>query len=461
MERIIELRWTCSSCGSRDILGRHKECPSCGSPREKGEMQMDGLSEDADGDGYNDNKTVTDPVLLNLANAGYDWFCLACFAGNTGTASACSGCGAPRSGDARERQAGDPARLEGSTCEHCRRAMVLPGRDCPSCGRSMEASKASPKAPPKAPPKRAPPPPRETLDDEDEGYRPQSSGLMARIGIAAISIGLLVLIGIAISWSMRTHVVIGEVQDMTWSRTIHVEAWTPTTYRDWSDQVTLRPQIEPSNGEGERAGYALVEGSCGQEFFKTEKYACGTDTETYDCSTYHSETERYSDTCYKESTERYSCGETCSSSGNGFAKCRPKTCTRTNRSSYSCTKTRTKRVRDPKTCDRQVTRYCTRPIYKERCEYETQQWVKARAPSLSGHGKDMVWPDAGVGPLERSRREEKYTIRWGYADRDRRDHFEKVVSEQQYVKWDLRQPTYIKLNNLGMVEEFSPNPFPE
>jgi len=444
LERIIELRWTCTSCGSKDILGRNKECPNCGSPREKGEMQMEGLNDDADGDGYNDNTSVVDPKLLSLANAGYDWFCTSCSAGNRGDGDVCSGCGASRSGDARERQVGDTAQLLGSTCEHCRRAMVLPGRNCPSCGRSHNTPRRMPATP--------------SLGVEEEDYSPQKPNSFVRFGIAAVSVGILLLVAAVVFWSTRTKVVVGEVSEMTWTRTVHVDAWTQATMRDWSDQVTLRPETPPVNGQGAQAGYALVPGSCKDEFFKNEKYACGIDVERYDCSTYHTETERYSDTCYSTETERYNCGETCSSSGNGFAKCRTKTCTRTKRNAYSCTKTRTNRVRDPKTCTRDVTRYCTRPIYKERCGYQTQKWEAARAPTLSGQGREPVWPEANVGPLERSSREAKYTVKWVYTYRDRPASFDKILSEADYLGWSPGQPVWIEVNNLGMVTQYSPNP---
>ena len=76
MERIIELKWNCNSCDTKGILGRHKVCPECGSPREKGEMRMDGL--ESNGDGFNAAPSVTEPELVDLAQAGFDWFCTHC-----------------------------------------------------------------------------------------------------------------------------------------------------------------------------------------------------------------------------------------------------------------------------------------------------------------------------------------------------------------------------------------------
>lgn len=33
MGKILEGRWDCSYCGTKGILGRHRECPNCGRPR--------------------------------------------------------------------------------------------------------------------------------------------------------------------------------------------------------------------------------------------------------------------------------------------------------------------------------------------------------------------------------------------------------------------------------------------
>ena len=41
--RIIEGTWTCTSCQTPGILGRHKKCTQCGNPREEtgGESHFD------------------------------------------------------------------------------------------------------------------------------------------------------------------------------------------------------------------------------------------------------------------------------------------------------------------------------------------------------------------------------------------------------------------------------------
>ena len=35
MGRIVEGRWNCQYCQTKEILGRHQSCPNCGRPRDK------------------------------------------------------------------------------------------------------------------------------------------------------------------------------------------------------------------------------------------------------------------------------------------------------------------------------------------------------------------------------------------------------------------------------------------
>ena len=415
MGRVIELRWDCNSCGSMGVLGRHKVCPSCGSPREQGEMRMDGLDDDKDGDGYNDAASVEDPALLELANAGFDWFCPHCRSGNRGDGRECSACGASRDG-----------RPDG--------AEDVPSRAVPT--RKAEDDFFRKQAPPPedwAP--EAPPPDR-------------SRWIFGGAGVL-----FLVFVLTVGWWASRTHDVVGAVARMEWSRTVTVEAWTPEVKREWAHRAQERVETPPVNGAGERSGFIRVPDSCREEHYDDETYQCGTREESYDCSTYH--TESYTDTCYR--TESYRCGETCRDQGNGFARCSPKTCTR--QQSYSCTKTR--RVRDPKTCRREVPRYCERPIYRERCGYLTQKWVGVRTPTLSGTGRDLTWPDPALGPLERSSRGGQYTVTWSYEDDGKPNSFSRGLPEAEYLSWTDGQQVYLKVTRMGTVSDFSPTPIPD
>ncbi len=97
--RIIEGTWTCGECDTQKIKGRHKECPSCGSPREKHEAKFDFGGTTATG--ASTEPTVTDAKGLELARAGRDWVCSYCGASNRGDFDSCVECAAAR-GDAVE-----------------------------------------------------------------------------------------------------------------------------------------------------------------------------------------------------------------------------------------------------------------------------------------------------------------------------------------------------------------------
>lgn len=85
--RILEGTWKCRSCDKDGILGRHKICPECGNPREDAETQFEFGDRPAD---------VSAPELLDLADAGEDWFCVPCSASNRGDVARCHQCGAER-----------------------------------------------------------------------------------------------------------------------------------------------------------------------------------------------------------------------------------------------------------------------------------------------------------------------------------------------------------------------------
>lgn len=417
-DRIIELTWRCTSCGTKDIRGRHKTCPECGSPREKGEMNMDGLNTDRDGDGYNDAATVTDPELLDLATAGYDWFCTHCESGNRGDGAACSNCGAPRYGERKEDHPDLPPR--------------------PKAPKARPISESFPKA-------------RPASFEPEPDFEPRPSGDKQPYWVLGVCVAAILAVFLAV-WANQTHDVTGETSKMEWSRSVTVEAWVPFTERAWQHRASERAEVPPVGGRGERAGYTLVPGSCREEHYEDEKYQCGTREVSYDCSTSH--TESYQGTCTR--SESYTCGETCRDNGNGFATCSPKHCTRS--VSYSCTKTR--RVRDPKTCHRDVPKYCERPIYKDKCTYTSQKWVEVRKPTLSGQGKNMAWPEVSLGALERASRSSEYQVTWVYEDKGKKDTFNRVMPESDYLGWEIGQPVYMKVTRLGAVSEHSATPIP-
>lgn len=373
-------------------------------------MKMDGLDTDQNGDGYNDAESVQAPELLELAHAGFDWFCTHCSSGNRGDDSACANCSAPRYNTSKETYT--PTQPE-------------------------QAKKPEPASKPQPLP----------VPDET----PQLLTLLAAGFV------LLVIAFLCYMFFVKETVHEGHVKYKVWARTSKIEEWTPYTESQWAHRATERTEVKPVGGKGERAGYTLIPGSCVETYYETERYVCGDHQEKYDCSTSHTETESYKTTCTKD--ERYACGETCKDQGNGFAKCSTKYCTRSE--SYSCTKQRTITVKDPKTCSRKVLDYCDRKIYKPKCTYTSQKWVHVRELNTGGSEPPFHWPQVSLTALQREVRSESYTVTWAYTDDGETETFSRDMDPENYKGWKTQQPTWIKLNGLGVVMDYSATPFPE
>lgn len=430
MGRTVELKWRCADCGAEDILGRHKRCPSCGSPREKGEMKMDGLdADDYDASGRNRAATVTDPELLKLAEVGFDWFCTHCESGNRGNGAKCSSCGSTRYGAPEENHPEAPSEPPTDLGEKPQGAKWQTSRP----GVSWRTP---------TPPPPDDPPPRSWFD------RPENKLILLGSG-ALVLLAALITFGV---WAMQTHDVRGAVAGMTWSRTIHSERWTDTTVRLWKHQTTESAEAPPRGGVGGRAGLDLLERTCRSEHFDDERYVCGHHEECKDV--YRTESERYS--CSK--SERYKCGETCRDKGNGFAHCSDKYCTR----NVSDTCTRSKKVFDHKSCH-DVKDYCTRPIMKDKCDYLTQEWHGAGNRDTSGRGRELSWATVTSGDEVRFSYSATYTVAIMYTDSGEPEAYDLVLSDskttlvdaettsREYLAWDVGDTVLLKINNLGGV----------
>lgn len=442
MSRVIELTWNCGDCSAKGILGRHKRCPGCGSPREKGEMKMTGLATDRDGDGYNDAETVTDSALLKLAQAGADWFCTHCGSGNIGDGDRCDSCGSPRYGEAEE----DHPAFKGA------HKKVYPWEE------EWEPKISSPKIL-ESTVRDQPSPFHAAWEGENTGREHRGGAFdWKRVLFVGGGIMLLVLVIGFLIWAFQTHEVMGTVDRMTWSQNTVVQTWTPVDVRLWKHETRERAEIPPVKGSGERAGTQLV-GGCRQEHHHYEKYQCGTRQESYDCSY----SESYSDTCTR--TEQYACGETCRDNGNGFATCTTRYCSR--QVSYSCTKSR----RVPKTCERTVPKYCSRSIEKTRCTYRTQEWTTTRTLPASGVGRETRWPEYDPQPLDRILFTSDYTVFVRYEDRGKEHTYKHkpvpsthrlgerrllsrskaLEAERSYRKWHPGEEVTVIVNNLGGI----------
>lgn len=434
-DRIIELRWKCSECGKIN-LGRHKNCPDgCGSPREKGEMlSMSGLgASDYNAQGYNKASSVTDPALLDLAHAGHDWFCSHCGAGQRGDNDACSACGGPRYNKAAEQL--HPEKWDWRISEHHSAADLHEALDNP------EAIPTKTQKLPRIPrPSRGTTRSHDTLDSTSTvtGLAALVAVIPTILGVLA-GVGILILIVMFLVWAFQTHETQGRIQAMAWKQNTILQRWTDTSMREWRHKTSERSEIPPVGGQGERSGKEIIPGTCRMEHWDDEKYQCGT---TQKCT---------------PKTKRVPNGETCRSTDNGFAKCT----------------TKYKTVPDGETC-KDVPKYCTREIRKDRCDYRVQVWKTVRTAEGYGAGTDTRWPQVEVGLRDRLRFTALYKVEVAYTNNSKSqvhefnpapqtllgslqvyemDVHDAVEAEQAYRQWSVGEVVTLNVDNLGFVHD--------
>jgi hypothetical protein len=212
-KRIIEGKWNCSSCATKEIRGALKECPSCGNPRESGaEMKFEFGSRNADGSVKAD--TVSDQAAIQAAQAGADWFCAFCGTGNGNRAPTCGNCGADRT-------------------------------------------------------EKTPPLPPVKSSSSSDTARPRTGN--NRKWIAA---GLLLVVAGGLFWGSRKHEVQGNVISTHWERRVARETFTRGMQQAWRDEVRLRPARMPIAGAGEDPGAENLR-DCVRKYRKTIQEACG------------------------------------------------------------------------------------------------------------------------------------------------------------------------------------------
>ncbi len=176
---IQEGRWDCRYCGTKGILGRHKQCLNCGRPRPEGVKFY--LPEDA--------PEVTDEKQLAEAEAGADWACEHCGASNSIQNDFCTQCGAAK----------------GSS---------------PTQAVKEYSLSAVPRGGDEAPPPPPPPPP-------PQRKRSHFFGRAVATGALILSVGTGAFVFVA---PKEIPVV---VQGSSWERTVQVEEYKTVTEEGW------------------------------------------------------------------------------------------------------------------------------------------------------------------------------------------------------------------------------------
>ncbi len=401
-ERHIELVWRCSSCKVQN-LGRHIACTGCGNPKddsEEYEMPADPSAV----------ASVTDAGLLAIATGGESWCCRYCESHQRRADGACASCGAS-------------SEEGGATADAASTVASAPG-DTTSAGGHAALPEPFWRGAGYEPPRE---PARFDYSDalDEDRSKPVGEGrarrILGAIALAVLLPAALLLLGVryvkapvpAVRRSLVTHVRVldGNVSSRSWEHRVFVDRWKKVPHQGFAE---LRPtdavDIVPL-GQREHHKERVSAG------FKTETYServsDGSTTETYTAS------ESCGQTC---TSKPKSCRQVCSSSKNGFAKCREEctgggqTCT-----TKTCSVTKTRSVPRYKdvTRTRQVQQWRDEPRYATFYSWKLWQWVEDRRIIRKGGAEAPIWPEPSdllpkeklaEGERERDRRETSYAL---------------------------------------------------
>jgi ribosomal protein L40E len=205
----VELEWTCPSCNARNP-GSAKKCGQCGAP----------MPSDAKFELPAEEQAVVDKDKVAAAQAGPDIYCAYCGTRNASTAKVCRQCGAALA-EGTARQSGG---VLGAFSDKPAPPLV-----CPSCGTQNKPSALKcdkcgavltrPTTPAVAP----------TAASARRGCSPAV--------IAAIVIGLVVLVGAFVLIGGRSRDTVAQVADYGWKRTIAVQVLAPVEREAWRDRL--------------------------------------------------------------------------------------------------------------------------------------------------------------------------------------------------------------------------------
>lgn len=211
----IELHWQCPNCDGINP-GREKSCRGCGAPQ----------PDDVEFKQFSRQELIKDEALLEQAKAGPDIHCAFCGTRNPGSATVCSQCGSDLS-EGTKREAGRVvgAFQEGTgedvKCPSCGSNNPHNALRCSNCGSALQQL--------------------EELEPDGDIHvesKAQSKG-RRKIPVVLIIVFAVICVGaVAIAvLSGRTKPVTGVVDNVTWERSIAIEAFGPVEHDDWYDEL--------------------------------------------------------------------------------------------------------------------------------------------------------------------------------------------------------------------------------
>jgi len=206
---LVELEWVCPNCGNRSP-GPEKKCRSCGKPQPADVAFVQPV----------DRAIITDAETIADASRAPDIHCPYCGARNRADAENCRNCGGSLSGGA-QREAGRVVGAYGDTpiepiaCPACGTQNPGDARRCTKCGAGLV--------------------PGPQL--EEKAAKPQKAAPGCSRTMIVIGIGIVVAVLLFIYLATRTTATVGVVQDVTWQRTIAVEALVPVRREAWLTEI--------------------------------------------------------------------------------------------------------------------------------------------------------------------------------------------------------------------------------
>jgi hypothetical protein len=386
----IEMLWRCSICqhdANRGLADRY--CCNCGHKKDDSDIErMPGdMSERAALTGDDERR----------AKAGADWICKYCEANQNQLNKCCGNCGGDRSGT----RLVSPAQAERIGRE-VREDFEAGKAEAERIGRELDAysERGSRNVAPA------------TSTDAEEVPPPKAWRLYA------VAIAALVLLGAFLWWLFTPHLVEAKVSQLYWQHDTLIDRYAVHRHEGWTPSFDA-VEVVPLGLRHHHYDHVHV-GSHRESY--SESYACGEN-----CSTSPSYT-------------------TCSSNGNGTARCTNHGGTRSCSTKY-CSRTAYRTVQDYRDVSRQQVWFM----------WKAWDWAYDRTVTRSGFTHATAWPSdselsawLGDGEKERSARQASYKVT--FADvKDGETHFIRPT-DSEFERYDLGQHYQLKVNNAGSVE---------
>jgi DNA-directed RNA polymerase subunit RPC12/RpoP len=209
----VHMEWSCPNCSSRNP-GTNTICGNCSAAQ----------PDDVHFHQAADQSLIEDDALIKRAQAGPDVHCAFCGTRNPATAVQCSQCFADLT-DAQARSKGgkigahSTKKVADVECPYCSTMNAAANLQCTNCNSPLPsvAQKQQVES--------------QTSTQPARPQRRTNPLIFIVLVIAVIACGVFYFL------SIRTEELIGRVSDVSWTRTVNIEALGPVEYEGWLDEI--------------------------------------------------------------------------------------------------------------------------------------------------------------------------------------------------------------------------------